>query len=210
MEKERTLKEKGKKKLKEWKQFAEELQVQLSLGVAESKDEFEKQKKNLKALLDNFSNQLEHASEVSKESLLKIRSSLESLRVQAALSKAETEDQLREQQKRLTHGIHDLKHKISSAYGVAKEETESFLEDVGDRLEDFHTRFDLLRLQAHLGKAEAKEEWSERKKELSHKLHEIKVKLHDTEEDATERWKEFSSEISSSWDHFKKAFRGND
>ncbi|MEQ9405620.1 MAG: hypothetical protein RIM99_18670 [Cyclobacteriaceae bacterium] len=210
MEKELTLKEKGKKKLAEWKQFAEELNVQLHLGVADTKEEFEVQKKNLLKVLNAFSERLEDARDISKKSVLKVKTSLQDLRVQAALGKAETEEQLKEQQKKLAHGIHDLKHKISSAYESTKEGAEHFFEEVSDQLEDYHTRFDLLRLQVHLGKEEAKEEWEERKHTLTHKLAVIKARLHGAEENAEEKWNDFSTEIKSAWRHFKRAFKNPD
>ena len=151
--------------------------------------------------------QLEDAWDISKEKVRDIRSSLEELRVQAALGRAEAEDLMHDQQKELVKGLHDLKHKINSIYGSSKEEVQTFKEKVSDKADDFHTRFDLFRLQWHLGMVEAKEEWQEKKKELSHHLHELHSKLDHLEKEAADKWKGFSSEMSEAWDHFKKAFK---
>ncbi|MEP1097335.1 MAG: hypothetical protein ABJG78_19620 [Cyclobacteriaceae bacterium] len=207
MEKELTLVEKGEKKLKEWKHQVEELSLQLQLGIAETKDEFEEQKKKLSTWLDSLGDKLEETKDISKEKLRGIKSSLEELRVQAALGKAETEEHLKEQQKNITLGLHELRRKLSSAYNSTKEGAGSVIEEVSDQLDDFHTRFDLFRLRMHLGMTEAQEEWDEKKKELAHKLAMVKARLIQAEKETEIKWDGFSSEMSAAWRHFKKAFK---
>ncbi|WP_420577727.1 hypothetical protein [Ekhidna sp.] len=207
MKDELTLKEKGAKKLFEWKQFVHELNEQLHHEVSDAKEEFERQKKKLRTWLDSLENDLDHAIDVSKEKAEGIKASIEELRVQAALGRAEAEDLMHDQQKKLVKGLHDLKHKIHTLYDSSKEDAQSFKEKVEDKVDDFHTRFDLFRLQWHLGMTEARQEWKEKKKELSHRLHEVNTKLDHLEEEASDKWTGFSSEMSEAWDHFKKAFK---
>lgn len=207
MEQEQTLKEKGQQKLKEWKSQAKELNHQLHLGTVETKEEFEKQKKRLTRWLDSLAQKVENSKDVTKEKALSIKSSLEELRVQATLGKAETEEHLKEQQKKIALGLHNLKQNLSEVLHSSKEGTHELVEEVSDQLDDFHTRFDLFRLQFHLGKIEAKKEWDEKKKELSHKLSVVKAKLLGAEKATSNKWEGFSSEMGDAWGHFKKAFK---
>jgi len=202
-----TLLDKGEKKLKEWMHQVEELNKQLQFGITETKEEFEQQKKGLGKWLDSLGDKLEDTKYISKEKFLSVKSSLEELRVQTALGKAETEDHLKEQQKSILLGLHELKQKLSNKYDSTKEGTSALEEELSDQLDDFHTRFDLFRLRLHLGKAEAEEEWDEKKKELSHKLTVIKAKLNMAEKETEIKWDGFSSEMGTAWQHYKKAFQ---
>ena len=76
-----------------------------------------------------------------------------------------------------------------------------------DNLDDFHTRFDLFRLQLHLGKEEAKEDWEQKKKDISNELHTINFKIAKGYEDRAENWDHFSDEITEAWKHIKNSFK---
>ena len=201
-----TLLEKGEKKLKEWKHQVEELNKQLHFGITETKEEFEEQKKGLGRWLDSLGDQLEDTKHLSREKHLSIKSSLEELRVQVALGKAETAEHSKKQLRNITLGLHNLKQKLSNTYNSTKDSAYDITEEMSNQLEDFHLRFDLFRLRLHLGKAEAEEEWDEKKKELSHKLAVIKAKLNRAEKETEIKWDGFSSEMGTAWQHFKKAF----
>ncbi len=206
MEELSTLKDKSTKKLKEWKRFAEELNVQLHLGAKEAKDKFEEQKKSLGQWLDSIEGKIDGAVDISKEKASDLRSSIDKLRLQAVLGKAESEDYLKDQQKKIAEGLQDIKQKLTDVYDTTKEETSSMIEEISEQLEDFNTRFDLFRLQVHLGRVEVKEEWEEKKKELSSKLNQWKSKLERAEDTVEDKWKGFSEEMTEAWSHFKKAF----
>jgi hypothetical protein len=193
------MKEKTKKMIEDWKALADHLNVQLHLGVVETKDEFEKQKKNLSAWLESESNRLHHIKDISEEHALKLKSSIEELRVQASLGKADTKEKLEEQQKKITKKIAQLKAEISKVYDTLQVDVDSASERVDEKLDEFHTRFDLIRIQLHLGKEETKEVWEQKKKEISAKLHQIKTNLENEGEKAEEKFDQFSNEISEKW-----------
>jgi uncharacterized protein YpuA (DUF1002 family) len=121
------------------------------------------------------------------------------LRVQAALAKAETKDEIEEQQKKIAEGIHQLRHEISQTYGDSKEEYEKIHRKMDHKLDDFQTRFELFRLQLYLGKMEAEEDWEQKKKEIADKLSQLKTKLKTKGEKLEGKWDEFSGEISEGW-----------
>jgi len=201
------LKGRIQEKLNSWKDSAEHLHVQLHLGAEEAKDEFEKQKRNLDDWIKIQSKKLHSVKDISQEKASQIKTALEELQVQAALGKAETEDALKEQQAKLSNSIHDLKLLINKNYSRVKGNTTELIEEINETLDDYHTRFDLFRLQTHLAKMDTTESWNEKKKELSAKLNDLGKKLEREKEKASERLDDFSDEMSEAWSHIRKAFK---
>ncbi len=200
-------KSKIKSKLDNWKSNLEYLNMQLHLGRNDAQDEFEKQKVKLKEWATAFHHKVNDAKDLSAEKATQIKSSLQHLRVQAALGKADTAEKLREQQKNLLHGIDNLKQVIVKEYHKAEDSAEVVTEETKDLLDSLHTKFDLFRLQAHLASKDAGEQWDIKKKELSNKLKQLDQQLDKNKELAEDKWDSFSHEMSEAWSHFKKAFK---
>ena len=57
-----------------------------------------------------------------------------------------------------------------------------------DKLADFQTRFDLFRLQLHLGKMEADENWEQNKKDIAERLSQLKSKLKTKGKEIEGKW----------------------
>ncbi len=91
----------------------EELQVQTALGKAELNDKFEEIKKETKEKFQNLKEDLHKEVEKDKEKWKHAKAKLEHLEVQLALGKAETQEELQEQKKKLHGAIHSLKEIIS-------------------------------------------------------------------------------------------------
>ena len=70
---------------------------------------------------------------------------MEELRVQAALGRAETKDNLEEQRKKIAVSILQLKREFSEVYDTSKENYNDSSEKVNDKLNDFQTRFILVK-----------------------------------------------------------------
>ena len=205
--KEENLKTKIRSRLNNWKASAEYLHMQLHLGTKEAREEFEEQKKSLGDWIDNQSKKLQNTKDITHKKALELKASLEELRVQAALGKAETEDALKEQHKKLNESIHNLKQEINEVYGNTKGKVNEYAEEINETLDEYHTRFDLFRLQAHLAKMDSTESWNKKKKELSAKLHDLGVKLESNKEQASDKWDNFSDEMSEAWSHIRNAFK---
>ena len=193
------MKGKEKKRIKRWKSLVDQLQIQLHQGVEEAKDEFENQKKELTTWLDSVGVKLNKAKYIGSEKILKLKVSMEELRVQAELAKAETKDDIEEQQKQIAKGIHQLRHDISETYDDSQENYEKLNVKLDDKLEDYQTRFDLFRLQLHLGEMEAEENWEQKKEDIAEKLSQLKSKLKIKGKEIEGKWDEFSGEISEGW-----------
>jgi hypothetical protein len=198
------MKGKEKKRIKGWKSLVDQLQVQLHQGAEEAKDEFENQKINLTTWLDSVGEKLDKAKDLGSEKAQKLKSSVEELRLQAALAKAETKDEIEEQQKKIAEGIHQLRHEISETVDDSKEKVAGIHVKMDDKLDDYQTRFDLFRLQLHLGKMETEENWEEKKKDIGEKLSQLKTKLKTKGKELDGKWDEFSSEISEEWKQIRE------
>lgn len=196
-----------KEKLNDWKGQIEHLNVQLHLGTSEAKEEFEKQKKKLGIWIDETKLKLSDLENEGMENATALKSSLEDLRVQTALGKAETEDALKEQRKNLSLGIQEFQRKADIFHNASEIKIREFAEYTSNQLDDFQTTFDLFRLHFHLGKSDFEEEWKDKKREISNKIHDLKSKLEQKSEETSENWDDFSSEMSEAWKHVKSAFK---
>jgi hypothetical protein len=91
----------------------EELQVQTALGKAELADKLEEIKKETKDKINHIKWDVNAAVEDGKDTYQHIKTKVEHLKLQLALGKAETAEELQEQKKKISAAIHDVKHLIS-------------------------------------------------------------------------------------------------
>ena len=91
----------------------EELQVQTALGKAELSDKLEEIKKEAQHKISQMRADLNSVVKDKKESLDHLKAKLEHLELQLALGKAETAEELKEQKKKLTEAIKDIKNIIA-------------------------------------------------------------------------------------------------
>lgn len=187
--------------------MADDLNLLLHLEADGIKDEFENQKKHLRVWLENVNDWLSNVKDVSEEKKMKLKSSVDKLRVQVDLGKADTEETLKEQQQNISNGIKQLKIHITEAYDSSKVRIGNFAREAADKLDNFHTRFDLFRLQLYLDKEEAKEDWEQKKKEISDQLQKIKLSIANGYEDRGDSWDHFSGEMTKAWKHIINAFK---
>lgn len=204
-----TMMEKAKERLNEWRASVEQLNVQMHLGAEEAKEEFEKQKKNLAHWADETRKKVGDMRDVSEEKASQLKGALEDLRVQAALGRAEGKEAIQEQQKKLASAMSSLKKKMSGLYESSEENVKEFADRAEHKLEDYHTKLDLLRLKAYLGKEDLESNWEERKKEISRKIQALSHKIDRQKDKAEEGWDHFSKEMKESWTHLRNAFGGS-
>lgn len=206
MEDTKSLKERVQETLSEWKGMAESLHLQMYLGKVDAEKEFDVQRKKLNEWAEMTSQRVEEAKEISEESTLKLKTSLEELRLQAALGRADTEDLLRDQQKNLKQAIDRLQADLEEVFDVTREKGDGLMEEAMLRLQDYQMRFEIFRLQLHLAKAEGEQEWEKRRKEADVRLQEMRADLEKRAEETSDRWETFSAEMQHAWKHIRKAF----
>jgi len=195
-----------KEKLQDWKKQAEELRLQAHLGKMEAEDAFEERKKELKNWVEDRRSDIDRMESSGSERLTEMRQDLEELRLQLALGKAEGRDAILAQQKNIQDKLRKLNENISSYSRTAKENTKDWAEKSSDKLEQFRMKFDLFRLQFHLGVKEGNDIWDEKKEDLSKAVSKFRARVDQLENKTGDKWDNFKSEISEAWDHFKKAF----
>ncbi len=200
-------KEKVSKKIKDWKEEVLDLKVQLDNTMEKAQEAFEKQKENLRTWINNAEKEIQKMDGLSEEKAALIKGKLQEFRVQLALGKAETEDVLKEQQTKINQAIRELKIFITTTSEDSREKLEDFGEDAIQKLENFQTKFDLLRLQLNLGKKEAQLSWKETQKEVRDRLHELEIKLKKGTDVISEHWENFSDELSESWKDLRKVIK---
>jgi len=186
-----------------WKTTTDELRVQLHLGSKELTLTFEEQKKEILNWSKEARTTLEsNASSASIEMLRK----LEELEVQATLGKAETKEAMQEQRKQLTSLIGEANEASIKLLGDSKKIVRDLAVKADSKFDEWHTKFDLLRVQINLGTADASDGWKEKKEDLNKSIHNLEAKLGKVSEDSEEGWTNFKSEISEAWKHVKNAF----
>jgi len=186
-----------------WRATAEELRVQLHLGSKELSDKFEEHKKEIADWSKETRTTLENeTASTSKE----MRAKLEALEVQAALGKAESKEALQAQRKKLTSLITEANEASIKLMGSSKKNIRQFAANADGKFDEWHTRFDLLKLQLSLGAADASAEWDDKKHDLKKSIHNLESKLEDISHESEESWSNFKGEISEAWTHVKKAF----
>lgn len=200
-------KETVKTKLEEWKSDIESLQLTLHLGKADAGDEFEKQKKNLSKWLQEAKKKL---ADIKDEKAVDLKTKIEELELQAALGRAEGEDELKKQQKNINHAIHNLKSNIKEAYGKTGDKKTEFSDFADKKLDHFHTQFDLFRLHFHLGKKDGEEIWEEKKKEIDAQLKDLNKKMDEIKDSSLDTWEDISDNVSKAWSDFTGSFFSDD
>lgn len=198
---------KMKEIIRQWRGEVEHLNVQLNLGMKEARDEFETQKKVLHDWVVKSEEALSKLLDKNEEKLENVRAKLDHLKVQAALGKAETRDEIHHQRKQINSALHDLKLELNTFLGSSKDVVDDFIHSAEDTLEKVHTRMDLLHLKMYLGKKEAEKEWDSKKKELNKHLHDLHHRIDEMAEESEEKWDHFSGEMKEAWSHFRKALQ---
>ena len=99
-----------------------------------------------------------------------------------------------------------MKYELNKSIEDCKENLKKWADATEDTLDQYHTRFDLFKVQLSFALADGEEKLEEKQKELKRKIAEYKMKLEELEDRGDLKWDNFKKEISSAWEHVKKAF----
>ncbi len=102
--------------------------------------------------------------------------------------------------------IKDANEASIKLMGDSKKNVREIAAKADSKFDEWHTRFDLLRLQISLGAADASDEWKEKKEDLNKSIRNLESKLGEISQETEEGWTNFKGEISEAWTHVKKAF----
>ena len=188
----------GKERLTQMKVLLDELQVQMSLGKSEAKDLFDRERKNFLHFVSDEKNMLRRTGEAASKHRQVLMEKFDALEARLAKPIAENKRQYDVQKRETLHAIYELELAMKEAYG-----------DLGmalqNKLDAFRSKLDTYRIKLALGEFEAENELEMLKPELVNAVVEIRERLK-KEVGAGEKIDSFSNEISTSFDHMKKAF----
>ena len=188
--------------------LSEHLEIQMQLGVMEARDAFEKEKDSLEKYLAHIGDRLD-SDNITDENILKIKRSIDELRVQAALAKADTNDAFIAQQEKLDKSLADLQDNIVDGFDNLKVKFEDLPQSIREKLNDFATRFDLFKLQIHLGSADAKDAWEAKKEEIGLHLQDLQGKIAKGIEQGQSDLEAGSNEVARDWDKFRNRLKSD-
>ncbi|MCC6725760.1 MAG: hypothetical protein IT258_14720 [Saprospiraceae bacterium] len=188
----------GKERLTQMKVLLDELQVQMALGKAEAKDVFDKERKNFLQFMSEEKNMLRRTGEAATKHREVLMEKFNALDARLAKETAENKRQYDVQKREILHAIYNLELAMKEAYG-----------DVGMalqvKLNAFRSKLDDFRIKLALGEFEEGGALDTMKPELVDAITDIRERLK-KEAGASEKIDSFANEISTSFDHMKKAF----
>jgi hypothetical protein len=188
----------GKERLTQMKVLLDEMQVQMALGKAEAKDIFDRERKNFLQYIAEEKTMLRRTGEAATTHRQALMENFELLDTKLAKPPAENKRQFDAQKKEVLNAIYTLEMAMKEAYG-----------DVGmalqGKLDAFRNKLDTFRIKLALGEFEAEEQLEALKPDLINGIAEIRGRL-SKEMGASEKIDSFTNEISTSFEHMKKAF----
>lgn len=173
------------------------LVVQLSLGKAEVKEEFEKAKSRMKNSLHEF--KVELNSEIDKESAF-LDCSLTDLENELDEGEAKTKELFLKQKKNILKKLDAVKIEIENNSNILK--IANFFTSASIRTK---LQLEILEKNFDKKKTELTEEYNQEMITAQEKTNDIIAKLKDKQEDVNLKWGNFKEEIHISYEHLRKA-----
>ena len=188
----------GKERLTQMKVLMDEMQVQMALGKAEAKDIFDRERKNFLSFVSEEKNVLRRTGEAATKHRQTLSERVDALDARLAKAPAENKRQYDVQKRETLHAIYNLELAMKEAYG-----------DVGMalqiKLNAFRAKLDDFRIKLALGDFEEEAMLETMKPELVNAISDLRERLK-KEAGASEKIDSFANELSTSFDHMKKAF----
>lgn len=180
----------------------EEFNVQVSLGKMEAHDAYEAAKKKMHHFLHETEQLLQSDEEV-KDLFTEFRATVEELRVQLALGKAETRDAFEAQRKKIATALSKLEAFVETKLAGNKTVAALRVEIV-----KFLIKLEILRLRIELNRMDVHEEFEAKKRQFAQKLEKIRESVSEMEKQGRETWTHFKDDISEAYTDLRKAFVG--
>ncbi|MCB0459842.1 MAG: hypothetical protein KDC74_07495, partial [Flavobacteriaceae bacterium] len=180
-------------------QELDHLAVQVSLGKAELRDEFNKSKADLKKNIHEIKLELKKELTETESDLTK---SFDKIEEQLNEDVAYTKKSFLKQKETIEYAIDETKEIIKNS-PQAKRTNELF----NAISQKSRLQLELLEKNFSDKKVELTEDYLKNMKAASEKLEKITSKFEEEKEEALEKWGDFKEEVSQSFEHLKKAFR---
>ena len=179
----------------------EEFRLQAALGKSEAKAAYEEANKKFSNYVHEAKLRVNKVKGMVKEKSSLLQAAFETLQVQLALGKAESNEMFEAQLKKIIRALKDIEVLIRKNKTV-----DLYYAELQMEIEKFRIKLDILKLQYELKKTGVHEEFEEKKRNFLKDIYEIKKRLLDKEYKVEAKWEHFHDEISHAYFHFKKAF----
>ncbi|TAK46564.1 MAG: hypothetical protein EPO28_02200 [Saprospiraceae bacterium] len=180
------------------KVLLEDIEVQLSLGKAEARDAFERERKNFRTYIRQQKEEMKDSANNNEKNSALLNEQFNVLEKYLQKDTPESKRAFDAQKKQTLKAIYELEATLKESYG-----------GIGllmlDRLGRFKSKLDSYRIQLALGEFEDAESLKVRKEELLNAVREVKQKF-DKQNEAGEKIDQFAEEVVQSFEHMKKAF----
>lgn len=186
-----------KQLLSSWTSSLEEMREQLVSGKINAVENFEKQKEQLKGLVETMKGNLDKATNMAEETAVKLKTSMEELNLQLNLGKAETTELFEEQRKKIDKALQEVvaagKLAYHGNYGYMMELFDNNSKAIKIGLE-------IAQLQFILAKMDAKDGAEKAKKEINEKLTELKGAAEKAQELTKENMEHWGEQVKEGMD----------
>jgi hypothetical protein len=188
----------GKEKLDQLKAVFEELELQLTLGKAEAKDAFEREKKNFSTFMQEQKLRFNKENQASEESWETMKEKFAHLESMLMKDTPDSKDSYDTQKNETLRCIYELENLIRDTYGELNSSLKS-------QFDQFKARLDAYRIQLALSEFDTKADGDKRREELKASLDEILDKMR-SESERAHKLDDFAEEMGTAFDHVKRAF----
>lgn len=193
--------------MKDWKQRLDELELQLTLGVMEGRDAYERQKEKMKSYVEEASRQLADMQGLSEELRTKMRARLEKAQLQFALGRAEGKAAYEEQKTRIDAALNELQDILKNAQAQSDRALKNWSRELANTIQTFRIQLEISRVHFALGKAEANAKTEAYRAEMKEKIQELRARFEAWTDLSEDKLEDFTEELKTSVGHFGKAFQ---
>ena len=176
-----------------WKERLDTLRLKLELGKMDLNEQVGILETDIKAYIAKVKSLLRGYTK-KHEKAQNILARFEDIEVQIFLAKADSADALYLEIRKLRDKLHALKwDTLDWLKDVKDDKSEELKEVIEDELEFYTAQLEMINVQLHLGKAEAKEKWEELKSVLTRRLYSLRGRL---ETEAEGKWEDLKKDMA--------------
>ncbi|HMR44771.1 MAG TPA: hypothetical protein PKC40_13095, partial [Saprospiraceae bacterium] len=190
-----------KDQLRQWRAILDDMEVQMNLGKAEFKETFEREKKNFEEFVKKQREQMKSYAEKNEAKQKMLRDSFEALKMKLdEKGWLENEAEFKNQQPEVLCRVFELENALrENAFQL------DFL--LRQNVETFKPLLDNFRLKLALLAFESVNELEKPMEMVKDQIEKILEKF-DRRDTQDEKIDQFMDELTTSYEHFKKAFTG--
>ncbi len=178
------------------------LAVQLSLGKAEARDQFDEVKKKLKLSVHDFKVELLKEYNQGKTTAGNLKQKLENLEQQLSEKRIDTRELFNEQKQNLMKALEEVKHEIQNDPDLLK--MAGFFTSATEKAK---LQFEILDKKWDSAREELKGDFKDEMKTARFKINDIIQNAKDKKEELGEKLDDFNAEIHEAYTHLKKAVK---